>query len=165
MEKLSDLGFAAMDVSMADENGAAMGSAGRDLIFVGDDGVYNIANYTSSAANSKMAGDIVAVEGQLPTLSFGTAVDTGLDHDGTGSGPALTALISAADGVIDATNNAVRMSSTNTSDSSVTHYIAVDVDGSETFTADDLLISGGSAIHLVSNPLDPETFTIAEFTV
>ena len=51
-------------------------------------------------------------------------------------------------------------------DSSVIHYIAVDVDGSGTFTAeDDLLISGGSAIHLVSNPLDPETFTIAEFTV
>ena len=79
MEKLSDLGFADMDVTMADETGAAAGSAGRDLIFVGDDGVYNIANYTSSgAAGSKMAGDIVAVDGQLPTLSFGAAVTSGL---------------------------------------------------------------------------------------
>ena len=164
MEKLSDLGFADMDVTMADETGAAAGSAGRDLIFVGDDGVYNIANYTSSGAagDKRWQSDIVAVDGQLPTLSFGAAVTSGLDG---AAAPALTALVTAADGVIDGTNNAVRMSAT-LDDSSVIHYIAVDVDGSGTFTAeDDLLISGGSAIHLVSNPLDPETFTIAEFTV
>ena len=165
---LNDIGIADMDWTMADEYGDAAGATtGRDLVLIGDDGSYKITNYVSdddgASTDPKMSGDIVAVEGKLPTLSFASTVTLTYDSGASETAPDQAAVITAANTPIDTTNNAVRILVDDSGSDPDVHYLAIDTSGDGTFTAADLLIEAGSLIHLVSNPLDPDTFTAADF--
>ena len=75
------------------------------------------------------------------------------------------AIIAAADTAITTSINAVRIIADD-SDTKISdiHYLAFDTNDDGDFAiADDLLIEAGSLIHLVSNPLDIDTFDATEF--
>ena len=172
LEALSNLGIADMNLSFSANDGTATGATGRDLIYVSNSGSYEIASYESALTDGKMSGDVIAVNYGIPTLSFGGAITSGpLDYtstaaDGSEVSPTLSEIMTAADAVIDTVNNAVRIQVNDTANADpVTHYIVIDMDGNGTIAeADDLIISAGSAIHIVSNPLDVELFNGGEYS-
>ena len=130
---------------------------------IGDTGSYDITNYVSAVASSKMSGDVVAIDGELPTLTFATAVTVTYNSDTAAVTEA--AIIAAADTAITTSINAVRIIADD-SDTKISdiHYLAFDTNDDGDFAiADDLLIEAGSLIHLVSNPLDIDTFDANDF--
>jgi hypothetical protein len=164
---LDGLGVLGMTEVIADQHGDAAGTTtGRDLVLIGNSGSYEITDYVSAVANSKMSGDVVAIEGSLPTLTFATAVTLTYNSGAATpeTAPDETAVIAAADTPIDSSNNAVRILVDDTGSNPDIHYIAIDTSGDGNFTSADLLIEAGSLIHLVSNPLDMDTFVLADFS-
>ena len=162
---LDGLGIGDMTQVIADQHGDAAGTTtGRDLVLIGNSGSYAVTNYVSADASSKMSGDVVAIKGSLPTLVFASAATVTYDSDTAAVTEA--AIIAAADTAITSSINMVRIiADDNDTKISDIHYLAFDTNGDGDFKiADDLLIKADTLIHLVSNPLDRDTFDATDFS-
>ena len=177
LEALTGLGIADMKLETATSGTTVTATAGRDLIFVGDAGVYTIDAYASAGASgSTMSGDIIALSAKVQTALEATgafASDVTLASAPTAATDAgLVAKIKEAIyGGGTAHKDAVLAKFTDAG-SKVTHIaLGYDTNGDEDFsTADDLLIlvTGtdlAAGLHYVGNPLDVGVFDKTDFDI
>ena len=177
LEALTGLGIADMKLETATSGTTVTATAGRDLIFVGDAGVYTIDTYASAGASgSTMSGDIIALSAKVQTALEATgafASDVTLASAPTAATDAgLVAKIKEAIyGGGTAPKDAVLAKFTDAG-SKVTHIaLGYDTNGDDDFsTADDLLIlvTGtdlAAGLHYVGNPLDVGVFDKTDFDI